>query len=354
MSSQTKPEEYSSTTLRPPLRPPVRKHSFPFMSTFHYITDPLSYTVSSVVRRLSEDDANTPVARALSANLNEPMVDPTTGVFHPPQPPQRRLSPFQPPPLTPLELRGYKASTRNDRRLLTRALAEEIRLLVPARLQLVDHWDLIYSMEQDGSTLSTLYSRCDKFRGRRAGFVLIVRDSSGGISGAYLSDPPKPQAHYFGSGECFLWRSQILPALPDLSDLPPLPSEDTTHAQRMTTVGILKSAHASSTSLSVPQTNGVNGHRSGTSTPERIRFKAFPYTGENDFSIFCQPEYLSVGAGDGHYGLWLDGNLSKGVSQTCLTYGNEPLSDEGIKFDILGVEVWFIGSSAATRSMLTG
>lgn len=342
MSAEPTPERKTSAPeqpLRPPLPRPVRQYSNPFSSTFHYFTDPLSYTVSSVVRRLSEDEAPTPLARALSANYNEPMLDPNAHVFNPPQ---RRLSPFQPPPLTPLELYGHKESTKQDRRLLSRALAEEIRLLLPARLQLCDHWNLTYSLDQDGSTLSTLYSRCDRHSGKRGGFVLVVRDSGGGLFGAYLSDPPKPHSHYYGSGECFLWRSQILPALPDIWDLPLPPSEDTTHAQRMTTVGIAKKP--SSSSLSVPRANGTNGHNSGTATPDRIRFKAFPYTGENDFTILCQHEYLSVGAGDGHYGLWLDGNLNKGVSQTCPTFGNEPLSDEGTKFDVLGVEIWYIGS----------
>ncbi|KAH9825902.1 TBC and LysM domain containing protein, partial [Teratosphaeria destructans] len=82
----------------------------------------------------------------------------------------------------------------------------------------------------------------------------------------------------------------------------------------------------------------------GSATPERIRFKAFPFTGENDFSIFCQPGYLSVGGGDGRYGLWLDAALGQGVSDSCPTFGNEALSDEGTKFDVLGVEVWYIGS----------
>lgn len=334
-------EEQEPVPPRPPLQPTSRKlHSNPFSSTFHYFTDPLSYTVSSVVRRLSEDDAPTPVARALSANYNEPLYDPNAVVFNPP----RRPSPFQPPPLTPLELHGYKNSTRREGRLLSVLLAEEVRLLVPARLQLCESWKLVYSLEQDGSTLSTLYHLCDQHRGTRGGFVLVVRDSAGGIFGAYLSDPPKPQAHYFGSGECFLWRAQVLPSLLDLSNLPPLPSEDTTHAQRMTTVGVQRSP---TPNLNIP-TNGAaktNGHQSGTSTPgDRIRFKAFPYTGENDFTIFCQQEFLSLGAGDGHYGLWVDGNLGKGVSQTCPTYGNEALSDEGIKFDVLGVEVWYVGS----------
>ena len=82
---------------------------------------------------------------------------------------------------------------------------------------------------------------------------------------------------------------------------------------------------------------------SGTSTPERIRFKAFPYSGINDYMIFCEHDFLSVGGGDGKYGLWLDGVLEKGVSSPSLTFGNETLSEEGEKFEIVGVEVWCIG-----------
>lgn len=47
---------------------------------------------------------------------------------------------------------------------------------------------------------------------------------------------------------------------------------------------------------------------------------------------------------DGHYGLWLDDNLEHGVSEKCQTFGNEPLSDEGKKFEVLGVELWYIGA----------
>jgi hypothetical protein len=88
----------------------------------------------------------------------------------------------------------------------------------------------------------------------------------------------------------------------------------------------------------------ASASRSGTSTPDRIRFKAFPYTGENDYTIFCQQGFLSIGGGDGHYGLWLDNNLANGISSPCPTFGNARLSDEGEKFGILGVELWYIGS----------
>jgi hypothetical protein len=102
--------------------------------------------------------------------------------------------------------------------------------------------------------------------------------------GAYLTDAPHPQPHFYGTGECFLWRAHLLPAMPSLDSLPPPPSADTTNAQRMTTVAGLKPSAAGNS-------------RSGTSTPERIRFKAFPYSGINDYMIFCEQGYLSVGGG---------------------------------------------------------
>ena len=64
---------------------------------------------------------------------------------------------------------------RESGKLLNRALAEEIRLLVPPRLQLVDEWSLMYSLEQNGVSLATLYKNADDYRGKRGGFVLVSR-----------------------------------------------------------------------------------------------------------------------------------------------------------------------------------
>jgi hypothetical protein len=96
------------------------------------------------------------------------------------------------------------------------------------------------------------------------------------VFGAFLTDAPHPSAHYYGTGECFLWRAHILSAIPDLSSLPLPPSADTTNATRMTT---------------------IQASTDGTATPDRIRFKAFPYSGVNDYMIFCETGYLSVGGG---------------------------------------------------------
>jgi hypothetical protein len=103
------------------------------------------------------------------------------GVYTPPQM-NRIASPMmRPPPLEPLSLRGFRDDTPDDARLLTTAIAEEIRIMVPARLSLVDEWALIYSLDQDGASLATLYEKCAEYEGRRVGFVLVVKDCEGGV-----------------------------------------------------------------------------------------------------------------------------------------------------------------------------
>ncbi|KAF1808921.1 TLD-domain-containing protein, partial [Eremomyces bilateralis CBS 781.70] len=312
---------------------PAPTHSPPSGPSASYFTYPVTYAVSGLLRRLSEGpraSSSTPPRTGHAATHEKATMD---RVY---TPPRRNASPFQPPPLTPLSLEGYKESTTGSGRLLSRALAEEIRLLLPPRLQLVEDWKLAFSLAQDGVSLATLYKKLEPLRGKRGGFVLVVKDGGDNVFGAYLSDAPHPTTYYYGTGECFLWRASILKELPTLASLPPPPSADTTNAQRMTTI-----SHARNM-LSPASSNGVS--RSGTSTPERIRFKAFPYSGINDYMIYCEQSYLSVGGGDGHYGLWLDDNLEKGVSSSCPTFGNEALSDEGTKFDVLGVEIWFMGA----------
>ena len=98
--------------------------------------------------------------------------------------------------------------------------------------------------------------------------------------------------HFYGNGECFLWRAHVLTSLPDLANLPPPPSADTTHAVRMTTI---EAPMPKAEKLTAARSTQAS--RSGTNTPERIRFKAFPYSGVNDYMIFCEQGFLSVGGG---------------------------------------------------------
>lgn len=158
-----------------------------------YLSYPVSQTVSSLYRRLTEPSPNrpnksskpsslrSPSSQSLAANSNTTTTNnnemPHNGVY---TPPHRTASPFQPPPLTPLTL---SASTSTSPTILSKAVAEEIRLLVPPRLQLADTWSLAYSLEADGVSLATLYNKCSSSpRVRRdSSFVLVVQDATGGV-----------------------------------------------------------------------------------------------------------------------------------------------------------------------------
>lgn len=150
---------------------------------------PISHAVGGLLRRFSSDPPHKNQSSSYSPtfpamNQNGEGVE---GVY---TPPYRTASPFQPPPLYPVNLSGYKEGTPESARLLSRALAEEIRLLVPPRLQLVEEWKLVYCLEEDGVSLGTLYKKADELRGLRNGFVLVVRDGDGGVSSCQFPAPP--------------------------------------------------------------------------------------------------------------------------------------------------------------------
>ncbi|GAP89860.2 putative oxidation resistance protein 1 [Rosellinia necatrix] len=250
-------------------------------------------------------------------------------------PPRRTATPRGLPSLDPVSLYGYRDDTEADERLLARGVAEEIRTFLPERLKIMEDWRLVYSLYQNGSSLATLYQLCERYRGVRAGFVLVVRDGKDGIFGAYFTEAPHPAASYYGTGECFLWRASLH------APLPPPPSADTTNLNYRTTT------------IASPTSSSSHAHPDGglsSATPtahtQSIRFQTFAYTGANDYCMFCETKFLSVGGGQGgKFGLWLNDGLSRGHSAECDTFLNQPLSDEGEKFDVMGVELWVVGAS---------
>lgn len=199
---------------------------------------------------------------------------------------ERPIRHLRPQPLADLTLQSTAKTNA-----LKKSVATEVRSLLPPRLQLHDTWDCIYNLDQHGVSLATLYRKCHDYRdklGERPGFVLVVQDETGAIFGAFINEHLRPAGSYYGNGECFLYKTQI-------------------------------------------------------SSQGGMRFKAFPWTGLNDYQIYCTAEFLSVGGGDGKYGLWLDDRLEKGLSSSTLTFGNETLCDgvsEGRPFRVQTVEVW--------------
>lgn len=149
----------------------------PSQSPTSYLSYPVSHVVSGLYRRLTEPSPNRSAVPRLQTHGSDqdPANDMPNGVY---TPPHRTASPFQPLPLTPLTLSGSTSST-----ILSRAVAEEIRLLVPPRLQLAEQWSLAYSLEEDGVSLGTLYNKCaSPAIPRDASFVLVVQDGAGCVS----------------------------------------------------------------------------------------------------------------------------------------------------------------------------
>lgn len=171
MSSTSKP----TSAPRPSLPSPTPSQT---PTSSNYLSYPVSHVVSGLYRRLTEPSPNrsTTIPRLQTHNTSEQDLahDIPNGVY---TPPHRTASPFQPPPLTPLTLSGATSST-----ILSRTVAEEIRLLVPPRLQLAEQWSLAYSLEEDGVSLATLYNKCAAPGiSRDASFVLVVQDGAGGV-----------------------------------------------------------------------------------------------------------------------------------------------------------------------------
>lgn len=219
------------------------------------------------------------------------------------------------PPLPSISLHGFAESTTG--RILTEKFAEEIRLMMPTRLQLFDQWDLVYSLEQHGVSLATLYSRCKDFNTPRAGFVIIVRDRNENIFGAYLSDYPHVHPHYYGTGECFLFKFTLMPNASAVN-LPSFVTSSAPDDHPVLLHGSVPRHHShlhpetptfsleddSQTSVVVEQNLSPTydparpPSQGSTESPlSHYQFKGFSYTGLNDYMILCTPQFLSVGGG---------------------------------------------------------
>ncbi|KAL7421153.1 oxidation resistance protein 1 [Cryptotrichosporon argae] len=192
---------------------------------------------------------------------------------------------------------GYAGTKLLGRRELTTPVfmgndADQLRATLPARQRLSDKWTLLFSLDQHGASLSTLYRQVEKYAAtnRTTGNVLVVRDGDGAIFGVYLNEPIyKREGTYYGSGESFLFKRPLRAA----------------------------------------------------------EFKVFKWTGKNQYFALCENHLISFGGGAGAYGLILDSTFSRNSSATCPAFDNEVLcgpdgafSQRATAFDCIGLEVW--------------
>ncbi|XP_025090916.1 oxidation resistance protein 1-like isoform X2 [Pomacea canaliculata] len=139
-------------------------------------------------------------------------------------------------------------------------------------------WSLIYSTAKHGFSLNRLYREMAHLD---SPVLLVVMDTAGYIFGAFINTPLKVSDHFYGTGECCLWAF-------------------------------------------------------------RNELKMYRWTGQNTFFIKGNFDSISIGASEGKFGLWLDGDLYHGRSHRCSTFDNEVLSSSE-DFLLKGLEAWSFG-----------
>jgi hypothetical protein len=104
-----------------------------------------------------------------------------------------------------VDLDGRRAMTVP---VLEPVLANTIRSHLPVLSRLAKSWSLIYSLDQHGISLNTLYTQCEKALQpkpgslSKMGTVIVMKDAQDGIFGAWLGDGLKRgSGGYYGSGE---------------------------------------------------------------------------------------------------------------------------------------------------------
>lgn len=175
--------------------------------------------------------------------------------------------------------------------------ADQLRGYLPARQRLSNKWTLLFSLDQHGASLTTLYGLTELYETKhpQSGNLLIIRDAHDRRFGAYLNEGIKRVAgSYFGSGESWLFRLND-----DDNDKRP---------------------------------------------------SVYKWTGRNDYFALCESDFISFGGGDGKYGLYLDKVLTNGSSASSPAYNNAVLCiDDGdgaefARFQCIGMEVWATSS----------
>ncbi|KAH6907093.1 TLD-domain-containing protein [Coprinopsis sp. MPI-PUGE-AT-0042] len=212
-------------------------------------------------------------------------------------------------------LKERKASTEA---VLNQELADLIRPHLPPLSRLPKSWTLLYSLDQHGISLNTLYNNCEApLRNRKhgqnyvgmGGVLLVLRDSEtseqsvDGTFGAFIAEGlGRKSKGFFGGGDSFLWK----------------------------------------------YSNGA--------------LQVFKASGRNTYFAICESGYMAFGGGSTSYGLYIDSGLLEGYSAPSVTFGNETLCNptsetlpsasrpgtqaapsQQSSFECVGLEVWGVG-----------
>ncbi|BGP15706.1 oxidation resistance protein 1 [Rhodosporidiobolus nylandii] len=238
------------------------------------------------------------------------------------------------PAAQPIRLVGLRDGVA---RVLDEDVAEGIRPALPPRLRHSPRWTLLYSLDQHGISLSTLFTNLERgLSSRDGGFVLVLRTERAEVCGGYVSEALKRPSsereghgreRWVGDGSCFLFHTRPFP-----------PSDPRLGLAVKTFKPTFRNsyfAHASPSASS--SSSSSRSYTSGSFSPPP--------------GAAVDAGFIALGGGnDGVFGLWLDGVLERGWTGRSETYANEPLvvgdgqGAGGRGFEVVGLECWAVGS----------
>eukprot|EP00045_Choanoeca_perplexa_P008686 m.81759 g.81759 ORF g.81759 m.81759 type:complete len:606 (-) comp14578_c1_seq1:123-1940(-) len=165
------------------------------------------------------------------------------------------------------------AHVKVESKFLTPEMVQQVTHRLPPWQRMLE-WEKLYTSYEDGISLSTLYRRAADAPGPS---LLFVRDTGGGIFGAYLSDTIQISDKFYGNGKSFLFR--LAPSI-----------------------------------------------------------EFFKWTAANSYVLMGNKDSLVVGGGGG-FAIWLDEGFDNGSSNPSTAFNNPCLASSE-QFKIHDVEVW--------------
>lgn len=254
--------------------------------------------------------------------------------------------------------------------------SSHIQPYLPPRLKLGRTWKLLYSSDQDGVSLETLY--------RKVNIGLDPKRSGNGAANGSSPGAPSPSSASASTRHDAWLRGSSSAARAALgSDFTGGGTNSSSSASRRLGSGLTSVSDAglvlairdaddqvfgAYVNEGFKNTKGYYGNgdcflwRSVQPDASTPYVRTYPATLLNNYHIQSTSSYLSLGGGiNGKYGLWIDSSFEKGVSARCETFDNDVLCDSREKttnsnnatnghssakethFEPVIVEIWAVG-----------
>ena len=189
----------------------------------------------------------------------------------------------------------------DDSTILEDRQLREIYRNLPHKIQ-NQSWRMAYSTRVSGFSLQNLYRTLAE---EKDPFLIVIQDSNGFIFGSYLTCTPRISENFIGTGKSWLFCfGKVEPVINE--------EEPASEDEGLGEVGQIV----------------VN--------PQRL--SVYHWSGRNEYFFRGTPDNLIIGAGDGKFGIVVDGDLHKGRIQECDTFEGWPERERD--FIISCLECW--------------